>query len=215
MSQFLLHVKLTDRLATDTSCPPLIESARSLMEHTVVSEHNQKMDAIRYCRLCRAVDRDRRMSSSSTGGTLNWGVTGLGEVTYTIYQLSAPTALGERRLVASNSVTVNVVRLPEVCLAKDLEPALHFYDALDNTEVVALNYRNTSDSICLFKMVLARKSTDTTYPMAPIQPGDTVHSSVRVAVDWSQCENLSHLWNLGDRSFADAVAEGVQGLGGK
>jgi len=107
--------------------------------------------------------------------------------------MSDPTALGERRLVPSNSVTVNVVRSPVVCLPKDLEPTLHFYGAPENMEVVALDYRNTSSATCLLKPVGNRPGIVEAPPIFPLNAGDTEHSSVRFRKDSWSCQNIGRL----------------------
>ncbi len=195
-----LHVKLSDRPATDTTCPYLIESVRDPRGNTrlmeVVNPANKNGCHPTLPGIQPPWTGPPNEFEFRTGGTFSWGVTGLGEETYTMYQLSDPTALGERRLVASNSVTVNVVRSPVVCLPKDLEPTLHFYDAPENMEAVALNYRNTSSATCLLKPVGNRPGIVEPPPIFPLNAGDTAHSSLRFRKDSGPCQYLKilHFW---------------------
>jgi hypothetical protein len=171
----VLHVKLTDRPASDATCPYLVEKVQDSQGNTRLTQ----VDCVPG--FPGAIPRTGPANEFNirVGGNLSWGVDGLGENTFTIYQVAYPTPYGELRLVPSNSIAVKIAPSPHVCLPNDLAPALHFYRTPDKMAIVALDYTNTSDSACKLKPVWVKNHVTQDSRTVVINPGETVHTSYR------------------------------------
>jgi hypothetical protein len=146
-----LHVKLTDRPASDTSCPYLLVKQQ---DPQVSSQLFEEVSPEVGCHILESLPGQQPWTGPANEFLfrvpLNSGAYNeVGENTFTIYQVADPTPYGELRLVPSNSVTVRVLRTPRACTTDDLAPTLHFYRAPGDIGVVALEERNTSDKDCL------------------------------------------------------------------
>ncbi|HEY1805102.1 MAG TPA: hypothetical protein VGG45_11565 [Terracidiphilus sp.] len=176
-----LDVKLTDRPASTTGCPYLIEKVEDPQGNARLI---QMVDPKFACHFAYAGDEDWNGTANEvrirSGVNFRWGVAGMGANTFTVYQVADPTPYGELRLVASNSVSVNIVPSPRVCMPEDLEPALHFYQTPDKMDVVALDDRNTSASACILHALhLKKDARNDSEQVVVIDAGETAHSSLR------------------------------------
>ncbi len=174
-----LHVKLTDRPASDAACPYLVEKVEDSDGNTRLTQvdcHPEIPDAEPWTGPANEFN-------IRVGGNLSYGVDGLGENTFTIYQVADPTPYGELRLVPSNPVTVKIVPSPDACQPNDLAPALHFYRTPDKMAIVALDYTNTSGSACKLLPLWVKNHVTQDSPTIVIYPNRTVHASYRWSME--------------------------------
>ena len=182
-----LHVRLTDRPASDASCPYLVEKWEDAYGNSGMVESVRPG-------VCHYVLLPGRASWAGSANEFDIpaGTSFIGENTFTIYQVADPTPYGELRLVPSNSVTVKVLPAPRACVPDELEPTLHFYRPSESLEVVSLDYRNTSDSVCMMAPVRATAGPE--IPRVAILPGQTVHTAQR--------------WNMEDKAPSNRCQQG-------
>lgn len=174
----MLHLKLSDRPASDKSCPYLLVKEQNAQHGSRISERVSPEIGCHF--------------EDSLGGRKPW--TGpanefefpiplgppvsneVGDNTFTIYQVADPTPYGELRLVPSNSVTVKVLPTPHACTAADLATTLHFYHAPEDIGVVAVEVRNTSERDCLLTPAHPSYSEVRGDPQKfVLHPGETAH----------------------------------------
>lgn len=177
-----LKLKLTDRPASDTSCPFLFEEDEDQDAHgnTLLIQRNTPKAG---CHHPQDSWRGPWTGPANevpfqTGGNISWGVSGVGERKVTFLQLAGSAADGELRLVRSNTVVLHIVPTPALCSEPELKPYLHFYNAPEHTRVVALNYTNTGQKPCLFPThFVGGKQIE--HPLVTVRPSESIHSSVR------------------------------------
>lgn len=182
----ILHVRLTDRPASDASCPYLVEKWEDVYGNSELAE---KVNAARCHRVLPGMTP---WAGPANEFDIPVGTSFIGENTFTIYQVADPTPYGELRLVPSNSVTVKVLSAPRACVPDDLEPTLHFYRPSENKEVVSLDYRNFSNSACMMKPVPSTNEPDSR--SLAILSGQTVHTA--------------HRWNMKDEAPPSRCQQG-------